>query len=199
MSILINMEMPEEHWKDINGYEGLYQVSDIGRVRGAKGILKPGKANNGYLHVSLCKDHSKRTFSVHRLVAMAFVTNTDPINNNIVNHKDENRGNNVASNLEWCTPKHNLNYGSYPLRNSNTRKALFSNRDNNWKCKRIVNIDTGEIFRSIADAGEKYYIDKSSIAKVCRGQRKKAGGYRWESIGNAPTVIPADKDGETDG
>lgn len=110
----------EEIWKDIEGYEGLYQVSNLGRVKS----LGNGKSNNskerikkqtntntrGYLQVQLSKDGSKKMFLVHRLVASAFIPNPNDLET--VNHKDENKENNSVKNLEWMTNKDNKTYSS---------------------------------------------------------------------------------------
>ena len=112
-----------EIWKDIDGYENLYQVSNIGRVKSlettkGKGagnyareerILKMGKAR-GYYRVALCNKGEIQQFSVHRIVAQAFIENPNKLPQ--VNHKDENKLNNHVDNLEWCTQRENLNYGT---------------------------------------------------------------------------------------
>lgn len=111
-----------EIWKDIIGYESFYQVSNIGRVRsldrtvirdGYGSVLFKGQImnqfeNNGYMMVTLRKDGHKHNYKVHRLVMMAFEPNPD--NLPCINHKDNNRKNNVVSNLEWCTYKYNNDY-----------------------------------------------------------------------------------------
>lgn len=101
-----------EVWKDIVGYEGLYQVSNLGNVKNIKRnkllSLKPKK--QGYVRVNLVKEGIHRTFTVHRLVAMAFITKED--NKNLVNHKNEIKSDNRVSNLEWCTHQYNVTYGS---------------------------------------------------------------------------------------
>lgn len=103
-----------ETWKDIKDYEGLYQVSDYGRVKSLprqgtqtkeERILKPEKTKKGYLQVHLCKNGKVKVFRVNRLVAIAFVPN--PENKPEVNHKDTNKENNHASNLEWNTRSEN--------------------------------------------------------------------------------------------
>lgn len=111
-----------EIWKDVKGYEGRYQVSDLGRVKGIprmawsgrvfyklkEKILKPGKNSEGYLVVVLCDGKTTKTNKVHRLVAKAFIDN--PNNNPVVNHKDSNKTNNCLENLEWCTHSENSMY-----------------------------------------------------------------------------------------
>lgn len=118
-----------EVWKDVVGYEGLYQVSNKGRVKRLinfdsklsyskkelterkEKILKE-ECSNGYLRVTLTKNKKYKHFKVHRLVAEAFIPN--PNNLPQINHKDINRKNNNVSNLEWCTAKYNMNYGKKP-------------------------------------------------------------------------------------
>ena len=107
----------EEIWKDIKGYEGLYQVSNLGRVRNIKygRLLKYGYVGE-YNRVTLYSDSKPDYRMVHRLVAESFIDN--PNNYPIVNHKDENKSNNVVSNLEWCTMTYNLNYGDCQIKKS---------------------------------------------------------------------------------
>lgn len=120
-----------EVWKDIEGYEGLYQVSNMGRVKslGATNrvgwhlrekILKQTIEPKGYLKVGLRKNNKIQTVRVHRLVANAFLPN--PFNLPQVNHKDENKTNNHVENLEWCTNKYNNNYGSKPKKSAEAAK-----------------------------------------------------------------------------
>lgn len=116
----------KEVWKDIPGFENLYQVSNFGNVKVLDRICNSAIKNNnkvlrkgkilkqynkrGYLQVSLSKNNKRYYFSVHRLVAMTFIPN--PNNLPQINHKDENTLNNCIENLEWCTPKYNCNYGT---------------------------------------------------------------------------------------
>lgn len=118
-----------EKWKPIPGYDGLYEVSSYGRVRSLERyksnngglqlikekILKPHNTKKGYLTVQLCN----KIFTVHRLVAEAFIPNTD--NLPMINHRDEDKTNNVADNLEWCDAKYNSNYGTAIERMINTK------------------------------------------------------------------------------
>lgn len=107
--------MTKEIWQDITGYDGDYQVSNYGRVRSCKKrespfVLKQIAQRNGYMSVSLWKNGRKRNFLVHRLVAIAFVTN--PCEYNEINHRDENKQNNFSDNLEWCSHAYNMRYGN---------------------------------------------------------------------------------------
>ena len=122
----------QEIWKDIEGYEGLYQVSNKGRVKSlSRLVVRVGKPNyitkekilkcselkgTGYPVVSLGSNNNFKSMLVHRLVAQAFIPNPD--NLPCVNHKDETRNNNDVRNLEWCTQKYNCNYGTARQRNS---------------------------------------------------------------------------------
>lgn len=118
----------DEVWKDIEGYEGLYQVSNLGRVRslnynhtGEIKLLKQDISHNGYKRAMLYKDGKMKRYLVHRLVAMTFISNPDDLP--IVNHKDENKTNNNVNNLEWCTYKYNNNYGTKKEKLSKSMKG----------------------------------------------------------------------------
>ena len=126
-----------EIWKDIVGYEGLYQVSNLGNVKRLKGykgrgkgyvveehLIQPSINSRGYQNVILCKNGKTKTFTMHRLVAIAFLDNSEKLPQ--VNHKDENKLNNCVDNLEWCDSKYNNNYG--------TRNKKCSDK---WKLKRL--------------------------------------------------------------
>ena len=115
-----------EIWKNIEGYEGKYQVSNLGRVKsmiGQEKVLHPKKHRNGHLQIGLHKDKKRKTMYIHRLVAQAFITNPD--NLPCVNHKDENPNNNNVDNLEWCTQKYNCNYGTRVDRIMETKKQQY--------------------------------------------------------------------------
>ena len=103
-----------EEWRDVKGYEGLYQVSNKGNARSLRfnktKVLKQARATNGYLFVNLFKDKKAKPCRIHRLVAEAFIPN--PYNLPCVNHKDETRDNNNLENLEWCSHSYNMSYGS---------------------------------------------------------------------------------------
>ena len=171
-----------EVWKDVVGYEGLYEVSNRGNVRSIERIssqgrkiggiiLKPAYNNGGYLLVSLCKNGKVKSKYIHRLVLEAFVEN--PNNLPEVNHKDENKANNELSNLEWCTREYNNNHGS---RNERVAQAQS-------KKVRAVNIKTGEVirFKSTMEARRKGYT-QGCVAAACRGDYYGGNlyrGHRW--------------------
>lgn len=166
----------EEAWKDIEGFEGLYQVSNKGRVKSLnyhntkkEKILKPiiGK---GYKRVRLYKNKTSKLYAVHRLVANAFLPNQQ--NLPCVNHKDECRTNNVVSNLEWCTQKYNCNYGTGIERSSKARSKQVGAFKN---CELVFT------FSSTREA-EIQGFKQGAVASCCRGERKTHKGYEWRYI-----------------
>lgn len=164
-----------EVWKDIKGYEGIYQISSFGRVKRIDGkdertkwLLSPIKQKRGYLYVCLCKNGKSSNRTIHRLVAEAFIPNKEGLP--CVNHKDENKQNNRLDNLEWCTYKYNSNYGS-AIKRSSTRRS-----------KRVRCLDTGAVFDSIKDASEACGIDARRISDVLKGRRKSNSYLRWEYV-----------------
>ena len=165
-----------EVWKDVVGYEGLYQVSDRGNVRsvirkdsiGRKcggRILKLIPNANGYIRVGLCKNGIRKKKHIHRLVAEAFIPNPNSFPQ--VNHKDEVKDNNNVENLEWCTGKYNINYGTSIERSVKARS----------KKVRAVNIKTGEVirFKSTAEAERKGY-SRGRVSDACRGLYRNGNG-----------------------
>lgn len=185
MGRLIDSDVLIEEWKDVKGYEGLYQVSNLGRVKslarykknnlGSKSligekILKQSKNNRGYCRIHLCKDAHKKAFSVHRLVADAFVPN--PKNFTDVNHKDENKENNRADNLEWCDYEYNINYGTHNKRISLTKGCVVQAFDKNGQL--VME------FHSMCEAERKTGIPQQNISRCVNGKCKTAGGYVWK-------------------
>ena len=151
--------------KDIVGYEGLYAVTSCGKVwsyRNEK-FLKPWANNKGYLIVDLWKNGKMEHFTVHRLVAEAYIPN--PENLPQVNHKDENKTNNCLQNLEWCDAKYNNNYGT---RNEKIKKPILQfdldgNLIREWECA--------------SDVGREV---QSNICHCLNGRHKTAYGYVWK-------------------
>lgn len=170
--------------KAIAGYPD-YEVFEDGRVYShkTKRFLKPNVSSNGYASVELFNDDGSKRLSVHRLVAEAFIPN--PHSYPCVNHKDENRLNNCASNLEWCTYRYNSNYGGCQEkirknRRTNTTGMLrFRAAAANSHNRMVVNLDTGEVFEKIIRASERFGVNASHISEACNGKRKTAGGFRW--------------------
>lgn len=190
--------MEKEIWKDVVGYEGYYDVSNLGRVRSVdrfvsnmfgtntlrKSKLKKLKDQNRYKRVGLNKDGKKKLFLVHRLVAEAFIPN--PNNLPEINHIDENPSNNNVSNLEWCSRDYNLNYGTRGERISDKNKiSLIGKNINNPSLSKAVLQFTldGEFvaeYPSTREAERQTGIKNQSISLCCKGVRlKSTGGYKW--------------------
>lgn len=121
-----DIELNNEQWRDIDGYEGMYQVSSLGRVRSHKSgewmVLKPSKTGSGYLKVALCKDKQKKQSMIHRLVAQAFIENDDETKI-YINHRDECKQNNRFWNLEYCTVSYNNTYNNIHHRRINYKQS----------------------------------------------------------------------------
>lgn len=171
--------MIEEQWLDISGYEGLYQISNFGRVKSFyfknPRILKPHKVK-GYSNVELYKNKKKKQFYIHRLVMENFC----PIENmNVldVNHKDEDKSNNHISNLEWMTHKDNLNYGSRAEKARMKMQGKNSSRSKKVRC-----IEKDVIYEALREAERQLGIPTTNISKACKGKIKTAGGYHWEYV-----------------
>lgn len=151
----------QEVWKDIKGYEGLYQISNTGKVKGLKRnkVLKLILQRSGYYYVDL----QRKRRLVHRLVAEAFIDNPDNLPE--VNHKDEDKVNNSVENLEWCDSKYNANYGT-----RNKRRG-----------KPIQCIETGVIYWGAREMERQIGIKHNSIAKAIKNGTR-AGGYHWQYV-----------------
>lgn len=167
----------EEVWKPIKGYEGLYEVSNLGRVMSIyynnfapPRILRP-YIRGDYLAVVLYKDKCPKRISVHRLVASAFLDN--PNNLPQVNHLDENKLNNRLDNLEWVTAKENSNHGTSIHRSATKRSKKIRAKD-----------AMGNIlhqFNSLAEA-ERHGYNHGNISECCYGRRKHHKGLIWEFV-----------------
>lgn len=171
----------KEEWKDIVGYEGLYQVSTLGRV---KSNPRNGTSNTEhfltikvypncrYARVVLSKNNRTKSFSVHRLVAEAFIPNPDNLPQ--VNHRDMNTSNNTVENLEWCDAIYNNNYGQ-----ARTRAAKSCQ-------KAIIGFDgihkLGTYFTSTTDAATYFGVSKGAICGALKGYKytHTSCGYTWE-------------------
>ena len=176
--------MKKEYWKPVVGYEGLYEVSNYGRIKSfdtyrkgnngsircCKGrILKLRTDKDGYFKVVLYKNNKPKTFTVHRLVAEAFLPNPD--NLPCVNHKDECKTNNNVNNLEWCNIKYNINFGT---RNEKVSKKLS-------KPVLQYTLD-GQFVRewpSTMECGRNGF-NHGAVAACCRGELKKYKGFIWK-------------------
>ena len=176
-----------EIWKPVSGYEGLYEVSNYGRVRSVyryKKVLKEMVSNSGYARVDLFRDGKRKQYSVHRLVALAFIEKND--DKNVVNHKDENKLNNNANNLEWVDHKENCRYGTAISRR--TEHFDYKNRKINNKhqievCSKPVfqyskNMELIKKHKSLTDCAKKLNLSISGISSaIKRGNLTKQGFY----------------------
>ena len=195
----------EEVWKAIviekNGviydYTGLYEVSNLGRIKNCKRetILKPRKNNKGYLYVDLSKDGKQERFTIHRLVAYNFIFNDNPNEKTEVNHKDKNPLNNTVENLERCTREYNMRYSHKDkIVTEETRKKLSKAQKNSLIAqkhldklhednkRKILCIETNIIFDSIIEASKWCNGNDANIGACCRGKQKTAYGYHWKYI-----------------
>jgi len=153
-----------EIWKDIKGYKGLYQVSNLGKIKSIKRnvILIPAKNHKGYLIVSLTKNNDKKTFSLHRLVAETFISNTE--NKPQVNHINCIKTDNRVCNLEWNTQSENQKHAF-----ANGLQTNIGN--NNPRCRKINQYDLDGNFiktwNSIYDITQELGYSRSSIWRCC--------------------------------
>ena len=172
----------KEIWKDVVGFENLYQVSNLGRIRSLDRIIRTNSGerfikgtirqttltNGGYKKVVLYKGKIRKTLLVHRLVAMAFIPN--PNNFPQVNHKDEVITNNQSSNLEWCTNDYNHNYG--------TAVKRIAEKNSKKVHQFTLNGELVKVWDSVTEAAKTLKI--GHIDAVARGERNKCGGYIWK-------------------
>lgn len=162
-------------WKAIKDFEK-YSVSDRGDVRNEDTgkILVGGTNQKGYRQVRLVSDKGQFHFSVHRLVAEAFIDN--PLNKPQVNHKDGNKKNNSVSNLEWCTASENSAHAWREL--GKERKKRITGSGNPFS-RKVIRIEDNKLFSSMAEAAKDSGARSTDISHVCRGDRKTAGGFHW--------------------
>lgn len=187
-----------ELWKNIKGYEGIYQISNHGKVRSltcvltdknGRRVMHKGKEmkqtpnSSGYLRVFLKKNGVGRYWFVHRLVALHFVSNNDTERNNVVNHLDSNFLNNSASNLEWTTPLGNVQHAIKNGRTRRTREWLRHLRESNevnGKSVIGINLNTGETIRFVClNDSRKAGFEPSCVCDCCKGKRRTHKGYKW--------------------
>lgn len=184
-------DLPDEQWKPIKNFEGLYEVSNMGRFRsvykykntivrsGASAIIpvRPkllylNKAHSGYYHVVLHKNAKRYEYTAHRLVALHFCEGYK--RGYVVNHKDEDKSNNKADNLEWCTQLYNQRYGT----------AIQRTAESNWK--KVAQYDlAGNLIATYDSAKEAAKVtgyNYVSLCEWCRGTHVPKNRYRWAYI-----------------
>lgn len=182
----------EEIWKDVVGYEGLYQVSNLGRVKSFPRnnfkygrILKPFIDKNGYQSVSLCKNNNISHKRVYRLVALHFVDN--PLNKNEVDHINGVRNDDRASNLRWCTHTENCNFDLYKANSSKEGCWMYQRFYNlHPKAKRVAQCDKKgnviNIWSCAKEACDILSFTRSAISQCCTGKRKTYKGFVWKFV-----------------
>ena len=186
-------DLEGEEWRDVVGFEGLYQVSNLGRIKSLQKyipykdgrlrnypekILKQNKVGRGYLYLSLYNNDVIRQQYVHRLVAQAFIVNAN--NFDYINHIDGCKTNNCVSNLEWCNNSMNMKHAyMMGLIKPNTQNLVEAHS------KKVVQLTCDctlvAEFNSVKDAAHYYGYNLSNIARVCRREKssKTYKGYIW--------------------
>lgn len=177
--------LKNETWKEVKGTNGKYKVSSFGRVIGAYGrLLKPVLTPKGYTRVKIWYGPIYKTRMVHRIVAEAFIPRPD--RKNQINHIDGDKTNNRVDNLEWCTQSENMRH----------RVDVLGIRPESHHVAKVRCVETGEVFRSIAEASRSVGLSRDGIGAALRKsyttclregrmksyQSKTAGGYHWEYV-----------------
>lgn len=164
----------KEIWRDIKGYEGKYQVSNLGNIKsldykrtGEEQLIKQCKDRYGYPVVLLYKNGNRKQYSVHRLVAFAFIPN--PLNKPQVNHMNRNKSDNNIKNLEWCSNLENMQHAIKTGINKYKRKIIQYDKSMN----------SIKEWDSIVEASNELNMTRANIIQCCRGKQKSAGGYTW--------------------
>lgn len=180
-----------EVWKDVVGYEGLYRVSNLGRVKSLERkdsigrkvkerIMSQTKSPQDYPMINICKNSKEDIFPVHRLVSIAFLENID--NKPQVNHKDGNRSNNNIDNLEWVSCSENIKHAFRELGRTPSHTGMFGKLHHNARA--VVQLSMDGVFIARYDAQHEAYritgISQGNIGACCRGERKSTGGYKWK-------------------
>lgn len=161
--------MSEEVWKDVVGYEGLYKVSNFGRIKNVKTnkIKNQFRKRNGYMQVHLYANNKEKNAYIHRVVAQAFIPNTE--NKKEVNHKDLNKLNNNIINLEWCNRKENMQHALKEY------KTFYEG-------KQIICVETRKTYKNSIIAGKETGISSAGIRMNICGKNKTAGGFHWKQV-----------------
>lgn len=160
-----------EAWRDVPGYEGLYQVSNKGKVYSVRSgtILQPARSGSGYRKINLCRSGASKQCHIHRLVAVAFLPN--PENKPHVNHLNGDKTDNRADNLEWVTRSEN---------------QLHCRRELKTWCgapkKPVICVETGEIYASAGAAAEHIGMSRSSVNLAVLGYNKTAKNLHFKFL-----------------
>ena len=189
-----------EEWRDVVGYERLYIVSNLGRVAVLQRnvyrtyncnhstnpkLLKLSKSNIGYMRIGLTKGNKQVNYSVHRLVAQAFIPN--PNKYPCIDHIDGNKENNCVENLRWCTQSQNSLNPITRKRNSLSKKGIRPK----WACTSVVCLKNGileKIYPAIKDTSRDGHIEQC-VSRVCRWLRKTYHGYKWMYLSDYENLV----------
>lgn len=162
-------------FKDVVGFEGLYVVNEKGDIYSLKRHkkpykIKPYKDRDGYLRVKLYNSKGKLWIGVHKVVAMAFISN--PNNYTMVNHLNYMRDDNRIANLEWCDAKENAQWSIQHYKGSQHKAIICEGNDGGV-----------EKFYSMSEASKAKQVNVANICRCCKGRTQRAGGYKWRYDG----------------
>ena len=174
------MNIVDEQWRPVVGFEGLYEISNLGRVKSLgnnksrkEKVLKPGMTKDGYLFVILCRNGKGKTFKVHRLVAIAFLPNPKGLPE--VNHLNEDKTNNVVTNIEWTSRWDNMHYGSLYER-------MAASRSKTVEASKFPDFRTIELrFDSTKEANRNGY-NSGAVSACCRGCYHYEGNNKYKGL-----------------
>lgn len=198
-----SIALPGEEWALAPGCEGRYAVSTFGRLAALSFLYYQGeypcyrkqrikrlkKNSHGYLMANVIYNGRSRLYSVHRMVAEAFIPNPDKLP--CVNHKDENKANNRVENLEWCTYQYNVRYGEqYKVRSLKSKQELKYRKPIVQLSEDGLYINT---YRSIYQAVQETGVDKPSVRRCLSGKRKTCGGFRWLYLSDYESQVSMSK------
>ena len=177
--LCITGDLGFEFWKDIPGYEGLYQASTYGRVRSVKrNVIRVSTSHrNGYLGINLSKNGAVKRLLVHRLIASTYLPKWKPEYTQ-VNHKSEVKTENQVWNLEYCNVTYNANYGT------RAKRITKNNTGNPQLSKPVARFDIyGNFIEKYISAREAHRLagfSQDGICRCCKGKNKTCGGYVWK-------------------
>lgn len=181
----------KEEWRDITGYKGRYQVSNLGNFisitkRSGRKIIKGSLDHKGYIKITLYKNGQRTTLGAHRIVAQEFIPN--PKGKQQVNHRDGDKQNNATYNLEWCTNAENQQHKFHVLGYRMPAEQLRTIQQKGLEIahkkskKQIQCIETGKVYESIKDAVKEFGTSQSNFSLVLKGKNKTAAGYHWRYV-----------------